>query len=357
MSRSKPGRLLSRQRGLTLVELMVALVMGLVLLGGVVTVFVANKETYQVQDALARVQENGRFALSLLTRELRTSAHIGCSSRKPVAAPRNTVAGSAYPATSSFADFTRRIDAFDGVSAWPTALSSNQTVPSGLVGGTDLLVVRVVDGNEARAANHSSPTADVEVRGIGTDFQSGDILLVSDCEAAAVFQLVGAPSTSGTTTTLPTGGVDLGKQFPSAATAAEVQKIRSTAYYIAPSSFGGEPALWRWNGIGLAQEVVAGIDNLQVRFGLSVGAPLADGSMPVTQYATVNEVETGNLWGNVVSVQVSLLVRSESTNISSGPQSFDVNFDGDTADAGESFNDGRLRQLFTATVSLRNAQS
>ena len=42
MSRSTMRASLGSQRGLTLVELMVALVMGLVLLGGVVTVFVAN---------------------------------------------------------------------------------------------------------------------------------------------------------------------------------------------------------------------------------------------------------------------------------------------------------------------------
>ena len=59
------------QSGLTLVELMIALVIGLVLIGGVIQIFVANNQTYRVTDNMSRLQENGRFALDALSRSIR----------------------------------------------------------------------------------------------------------------------------------------------------------------------------------------------------------------------------------------------------------------------------------------------
>jgi len=64
-----------RQTGLSLVELMVALVVGLLLLGGVIEIFVANKQTYRVAEASARIQENARFAAEILGRYLRIAGY------------------------------------------------------------------------------------------------------------------------------------------------------------------------------------------------------------------------------------------------------------------------------------------
>ena len=62
---------ISRQKGLTLVEVMIAMVIGLMLLGGVIQIFVTNKVVARTQSAAARVQENGRMALDILTEEIR----------------------------------------------------------------------------------------------------------------------------------------------------------------------------------------------------------------------------------------------------------------------------------------------
>ena len=65
----------NRQSGLTLVELMVALVLGLLLLGGVTNVLVSSKQTFQANDDLGRVQENGRFALDILISDIRMAGY------------------------------------------------------------------------------------------------------------------------------------------------------------------------------------------------------------------------------------------------------------------------------------------
>ncbi|MEM9100696.1 MAG: PilW family protein [Pseudomonadota bacterium] len=59
------------QRGLTLVELMVSLILGLIILAGVIQIFVGTLKTSRMNLELNLVQENGRLALSVLERALR----------------------------------------------------------------------------------------------------------------------------------------------------------------------------------------------------------------------------------------------------------------------------------------------
>ncbi len=66
----------ARQRGLTLIEIMVALLIGSFLLAGVLQIFIVNKQTYRVQENLSRMQENGRFALDYLNRYIRLAGYI-----------------------------------------------------------------------------------------------------------------------------------------------------------------------------------------------------------------------------------------------------------------------------------------
>lgn len=79
-----------RQRGLTLVELLVAMVLGVVLSGGVVAAYLGSKRHYVYEDQVARVQENGRYALQLLRRELAMAGFYG-GLRSLVALPSQSV--------------------------------------------------------------------------------------------------------------------------------------------------------------------------------------------------------------------------------------------------------------------------
>lgn len=67
---------LTFQRGFSLVELMVAVVLGLLLTIVVSTIFLGGKQTFKTQDDLSRVQENGRFALDLLGRTVRLAGYM-----------------------------------------------------------------------------------------------------------------------------------------------------------------------------------------------------------------------------------------------------------------------------------------
>jgi type IV pilus assembly protein PilW len=77
----------SRQRGLSLIELMVAMVIGLFLILGVTQIFISNQRSYLFQQGQVGNQENGRFTLALLSQEL---LKAGYRSNLGVLIPRDT---------------------------------------------------------------------------------------------------------------------------------------------------------------------------------------------------------------------------------------------------------------------------
>jgi type IV pilus assembly protein PilW len=66
------------QTGIALIEIMIALLIGAFLIGGVMGIFINSKQTYRMQEGLSRLQENGRFALEFLARDIRMSSYWGC---------------------------------------------------------------------------------------------------------------------------------------------------------------------------------------------------------------------------------------------------------------------------------------
>lgn len=74
----KITKLLSRQKGFTLIEIMIALLLGAFLIGGILQIFINSRATYRMQDSLSRLQENGRFAMEFIGRDLRMAGYSFC---------------------------------------------------------------------------------------------------------------------------------------------------------------------------------------------------------------------------------------------------------------------------------------
>ena len=73
------------QSGMTLIEIMIALTLSLILTGGVIQLFLTSKQTFRMNEAMAGVQESGRFALETLSRDLRMAGYQGCADPGSVA--------------------------------------------------------------------------------------------------------------------------------------------------------------------------------------------------------------------------------------------------------------------------------
>lgn len=102
-------KLPSSYQGLTLVELMVAMVLSLILIGGVIQLFVQSKASYNLQDGVARAQENGRLAVAFIERHLRRAGYPqdalpllnGFSRTELTASAANFTGGSTEPIDST----------------------------------------------------------------------------------------------------------------------------------------------------------------------------------------------------------------------------------------------------------------
>ncbi len=79
-----------RSEGFSLIELMIALALGVVLLLGLITIFEGVRATFNAAEARARIQENGRFALSFLREDIRMAGQLGCL-RENLHFPETTV--------------------------------------------------------------------------------------------------------------------------------------------------------------------------------------------------------------------------------------------------------------------------
>ncbi len=340
---------IKQQQGFTLVELMVAMTIGLLLLGGVITVLSSSHQTYRVNDALSRLQENARYAFQLLSRDIRMAGYLGC-------------VGDGVPIVNTLnnpSDFLwnlgQPIEGFEASSSsvWTPALPSSGIIPSPL-GGRDIIVIRGVDGTDVKVVQHpgGNPpgSADLKVT-VGSSLQEDDIVLVTDCLAAAVFQVTNVNTSAGqdnvvhntgnpTTNTPGNLTKALGKEF----TGGELIKISTRSYFIRtnsnPTPF---PSLYRKVGTGNAEELVEGIEDMQIEYGEDL-----DGNSTADIYRTADAVTN---WAEVVSVRISLLVQSLENNVATDAQTY--TFNGTTTTP----NDRRLRQVFTTVVTLRNRTS
>lgn len=73
-------KLRTNHRGFGLIEIMIALALGLVLVLGIIQIFASTRQTALVQDASAVLQENARYVLTRMTHELRMAGMFGCLS-------------------------------------------------------------------------------------------------------------------------------------------------------------------------------------------------------------------------------------------------------------------------------------
>ena len=73
-----------KQHGLTLLELLIAMLIGTLLILGATSMFIANKRVYKEVDYQGRLAENARFGMEMMIRDLRMVGFMGCSVQQEV---------------------------------------------------------------------------------------------------------------------------------------------------------------------------------------------------------------------------------------------------------------------------------
>ncbi len=344
----KPSK--SSQTGFTLIELMIAMLLGLFLIGGILQVFIGSRQTYRMQENLSRLQENGRFVMDFITRDNRMMGFQGCASRSIIPniiiEPKTTNPNPA-PATLAGGLSTPIIGINNVANNWSTGACS---ASNNCVAGTDAITYHFgASCGGDLTGNMATVNANIQIPAANTcNINMYDVLMISDCSASDIFIATSASSGSGTQTiahaTNQNTTNNLGKLYGADA---EVLAFRTYSFFIRNNT-SGEPALWRLDnskatGTTNPIELVEGIENMQILYGADSDTP-SDG----TANYYVPAGTAGLNVNQVVSIRVSVLVRSMNDGLAAQPLAYIYN--GATVTP----TDRRIRRIFTSTIALRN---
>lgn len=348
------------QSGLTLVELMVATTLSLILLSGVLLVFSANRTTYEMQTGLGTLQESGRYAIGQIVRDLQMAGFGGCLSPM-VLAQANTTAYvlevGAQDYVQEFAD-GEFIAAGDNVSGALSIYNDGVNLyygadpdGDGAGAGTDWLEIRGPLAGQMSFVTGVTAGNTIELEGIDRGIETGDTVMVADCGGAEIFEVDGVSEDTGNDETdLSIGGsnapANLSRVFGADSV---VGQLVSFTYYVAATGRNdraGRPvtALFRSDGVS-SVEIVDGVEDLQVAYALDT-----NNNGVVDEFVAPGGIGTNDV---IVGVRVALLMNSID-NASSVVAPYTYMPMGSTAVTPQTATDLRLRQEFSATVSVRN---
>ena len=396
----------SLQKGLSLVELMISLTIGSVITAGVVQLFSANSDTYNVMIGQSRLQESARFAFDFIGRDLYKAGYLGCLSNNEQL--YWTAAGDGDDIPYEF-DLRSGLEGYDasGAGLWspspgladlPSTIGANNTNvfvdgtginTDKIVSGTDVLTVRNLLQQDVgiRLAESMDPSrvpikvlVDEEAGLAGLGFSQGDLAMIHDCEKGTIFQVTDV-TLNGKTALATTNTVEVEiahlKDAPdpwrntiltlalknSFDADAMVSAIETNIYFIAPgageNSSGDAPlSLWRKSGTTGPVELVEGIENLQILYGVST-----DGNRTPNRYRRANEVNMKD----VVTVRVTVFANTiddvggtSATTHGCSIQNCAYTLEGgdlseyDGNPGNLNGRDGLMRRAFTKTFMLRN---
>jgi len=324
----KPMLMPSRmQSGFGLVELMIAMTLGLVLLGGIGYLYIGSRGAFRTTDNLSRLQENARYALDMMSRDIRMAGYVGCGNMASIKV--NTIANPPVPQMTP----GNALVGYDGGTGW-----TNPSTITRATGPDVLSVMGAFSSGASLAGNLTPSNANVQINGNPDGFQTGDVLVVTNCVNADVFKATTISNASGTIVTVShANSSNTGNRIGIYGPDAFLMRMNQYSYFIGINPAGNR-ALYRVGLNGNAEELVENVQDMQFRYGLDTNADGAADSYSATP---------GN-WAQVVSVTVNLLMRSPDNNLSTSQQA--VTFNNGTFNAP----DRGLYQVYSATVGVRN---
>ena len=347
--------------GQALIEVLLAAAIGVALAAALAQLFVGSSRAGAATASRAALQESARHAFEFLRRSARSAGYVGCGIDGSLASALNGV-----PAPPEVA-LLPAVAGFDGAAdgralAWrpplsalpvrgpgaPAFRSRNRLVPARLRPGTDVVVFRRVDVGVPLAQQMRRDGDPVSGLDPDRTLARTAFAVVSTCRQAALFRATSSRAAGGVTRLrhaagggpfgnrpgaqlavagLPYGGGDGPAGARVGPPLVEVYFVGRRARDTGAPARAGAPAwaLWRKSGTAPPAELVAGIDDLQLLFGID--AVPDDGSRLPQRYVTADAVGASA----IRSLRLAI-----------------------TATAAVAPGEPALRRTFTQTVALRN---
>lgn len=290
-----------RAPGFSLIELMIALVLGLLVTVAAIGMFLSNSRTYDTTESLSRVQENARIAFELMARDIREAGGNPCAKNLLVANVLGTTGGG----TGWWNNWGNGVQGFENGAL------------AGTLAGTDAIEIVSGSSSGATVTSHNPTSATFEVVPQAHGFLADDILMVCDFRQASIFQMSGPsanPITNGNvvhnTGTGTPGNCSKGLGFAQPIDCSTngtpytygdnsmVVRLQAARWYVAGNGRGGNSLFrvaLRNNALAVPEEVVEGVEDMEITY-LLPGA---------TQYQPANAIPAAR-WVEVSSVRLDL---------------------------------------------------
>jgi type IV pilus assembly protein PilW len=291
--------------GFTLIELMVAMLLGLIVVAGVISVFLANQRSYRTNQALGGVQDGSRTAFEMMARDIRDAGLTGCSNGGRVANVLNNAPGGTATA-KWWADWNNAVHGYDGTTGDPATGTAFGTAETQRVSGTHSLMLLGGEGSGVSIKVNTEPAATFTLNEASSTLQTGDVIIVCDPDHATLVQITdysggtithaasGSPGNCTTDLNYPT--VCSSSSSYVFATNAQITRLGAVDWYIGINPIGGR-SLYRMDVVTntgvptpTAQEMVRDVTAMSIAYHQSGSATfVAAGS--VSNWALVDTVQ------------------------------------------------------------------
>jgi type IV pilus assembly protein PilW len=335
----------SGQAGYSLVELMIAITIGLLMLAGLASVFVGNLRTNAELENANQQIENGRYAMQILTDELHNAGQFAAFDPGLLPVPTSKPDPCATDLPSLRAALPLAVQGNDNATTVPTCLSD-------VASGTDILVVRRVSTCAVGDANCDAAETGAPY------FQA------SACTNATELSSTDPHNYFALDTTVS----KLALHARDCTTLAPLYRYRTHIYFIANNDKPGDniPTLKRAElgaGSPAIVPLVEGIQNLQIEYGIdSVDSAVPTTGIPVAytadpdSYASCTGAACVANWHNVVAAKITVLARNMTLSTGfSDAKVYSLGRDANgNAKTGGPFNDGYRRHVYQQVVRINN---
>lgn len=347
-----------RMQGLTLIELMIALVLGLVVVAGVGSVMLANRQTYSTNQALSDVQESVRSAFELLAYDIRQAGGTPCGTTINFA---NTVKPASALAADNWWQSMRPVFGYDGNQTSPAvAFAADVNAVPQRVPNTDAITLAGTDTTLDLTVSNHQPSTNGAVLFISEptiQIDDADILVICDFKQTTVFQVTnynssnntvvantGGSESPGNCTKILTGNFDC-SQDPNAGSSS------SSGFFDPNHTFISRPSAVTWyigqNGraddggrslyqISLQHRPTRGIRTIEIASGVT-DMQLRYKTRTSADFVTADTLTSPGAWEAVDAVEVTLTLQSTTQGASTSAS-----------------NQGRLSRQVSTVVAMRN---
>lgn len=270
-----------KQKGFSLVELMVAMVLGLIVVGGTISIFSGTMQSTRLNQALAQMQSNTRFATALISNDLRMAGFSGCASNSA----GDFIVTANTPPTNNF-DNTAVHGAVVNATDWSPGRPIGYDPPDGVgapVEGTHVLMTQyaLAPGNRL-SDSMENRGADIDLVGANDELVKDKYAVISNCNNSELFSINNTEISQGDITINPALSLSqaylYNSEYPESV---RIMPFKSVMYYVGntgrlnssgdeiyslymqtfPYELASNPPL----------EIVEGVEQLQLSFGVKDG--------------------------------------------------------------------------------------